>query len=258
MRWPCGRDGAAPPCSYRSRTPARSASRSTASAKLNPSVRCTNAMTSPPTPQPKQWKRPRAGVTLKDGDFSSWNGHSPLRLPPPALRSATRSPITSSIADRSRTSAMSSSLIRPATRRSYAAPADPAARAASTPVARSREHDAAGALDLLRQQIVADFAVGNPEGAVGRTPQLAGLPPGREGRDHPCGRCDPLYRPHGGTEVAVGRHQHRGVVAIEDGVLDQGDRDADVGLLLLVRVVHMAAPTTLDSLLLESTLVHGQ
>ena len=76
---------------------------------------CTNLITSPPAWQPKQWNNPRAGVTLNDGDFSSWNGHRPFRLPPPALRSCRYSPTTSAICDFSRTSAMSSSLMRPAT-----------------------------------------------------------------------------------------------------------------------------------------------
>ena len=95
---------------------AAAASRSTASPKLTCSIRSTNRMTSPPTPHPKQWNRPRAGDTDSDGDFSSWNGQSPLRLPPPALRSATCSPMTSAIGDRSRTAATSSSRMRPATR----------------------------------------------------------------------------------------------------------------------------------------------
>src|ERR1700733_14120401 len=93
----------------------RAASRSTASVKLRLSIRCTNLMTSPPSAQEKQYQSPRAGVTLNDGVFSSWNGHSPLSEPPPALRSCRYSPMTSSIAERSRTSAMSSSRIRPAT-----------------------------------------------------------------------------------------------------------------------------------------------
>ena len=46
-------------------------------------------MTSPPSPQPKQWKNSRAGVTWNDGDFSSWNGQSPFWEPPPALRRVT-------------------------------------------------------------------------------------------------------------------------------------------------------------------------
>src|SRR5262249_17076815 len=72
-------------------------------------------MASPPSAQPKQYQRLRAGVTLNDGDFSSWNGHRPFSDPPPALRSWRYSPTTSAIGDRSRTSAMSSSRIRPAT-----------------------------------------------------------------------------------------------------------------------------------------------
>ena len=75
-------------------------------------------MTSPPSPQPKQWKNPRPGLTLNDGDFSSWNGHSPFWEPPPALRSVTYCETTSSMRAFSRTSAMSSSRIRPATSRS--------------------------------------------------------------------------------------------------------------------------------------------
>src|SRR5690606_27829799 len=73
------------------------------------------AMTSPPSPQPKQWKVPWLGRTLKDGVFSSWNGHSPFCAPPPALRSDTYSLTISSIRLRSRTSAMSLSRILPAT-----------------------------------------------------------------------------------------------------------------------------------------------
>ena len=56
----------------------------------------------------------RAGDTLNEGVFSSWNGQSPLRLPPPADLSVTVSEMTSAIEVRSRTSAMSSSRIRPA------------------------------------------------------------------------------------------------------------------------------------------------
>ena len=46
-------------------------------------------MTSPPAWQPKQWKKPREGVTWNEGDFSSWNGHSPFCDPPPAFFSVT-------------------------------------------------------------------------------------------------------------------------------------------------------------------------
>jgi hypothetical protein len=43
-----------------------------------------NVITSPPSPQEKQWYSSLPGVTLKDGERSSWNGQRPLRLPPPA------------------------------------------------------------------------------------------------------------------------------------------------------------------------------
>jgi hypothetical protein len=55
---------------------------------------------------------------LNDGVFSSWNGHSPFIEPPPAFFSVTYSETTSSIEAFSRTSAMLSSRIRPATWRS--------------------------------------------------------------------------------------------------------------------------------------------
>ena len=35
-------------------------------------------MTSPPVPQPKQWKNPRSPLTVNDGVFSVWKGQSPL------------------------------------------------------------------------------------------------------------------------------------------------------------------------------------
>ena len=95
--------------------PTRSASRSTASTNVIRSIFWMNLITSPPSPQPKQWKVPCVGRTLNDGVFSLWNGQRPFRLPPPARRSATYSPTTSSIRFRSRTSAMSLSRIRPAT-----------------------------------------------------------------------------------------------------------------------------------------------
>ena len=56
-----------------------------------------------------------AGLTWKDGDFSSWNGHRPFRFPPPALRSCTYGADDIDDRGRSRTRSMSSSLIRPAT-----------------------------------------------------------------------------------------------------------------------------------------------
>jgi hypothetical protein len=62
-----------------------SASRSTVSAKVVPSIFITKEMTSPPSPQPKQWKKFREGVTWNDGDLSSWKGHRPFIEPPPAF-----------------------------------------------------------------------------------------------------------------------------------------------------------------------------
>src|SRR5664280_3087892 len=49
---------------------------------------------SPPSPQPKQCHVSRAGVTMKLGVFSPWNGQSPLSVVP-ALFSCTVSPTTS-------------------------------------------------------------------------------------------------------------------------------------------------------------------
>ena len=79
------------------------------------SIRITKSITPPLSPQPKQWNMPCVGRTVNEGDFSSWNGQSPLSEPAPARRRATYSPTTSSIRTRSRTSAMSLSRIRPAT-----------------------------------------------------------------------------------------------------------------------------------------------
>ena len=45
----------------------------------------TKEYTSPDSPQPKQWYEPTCGRTLKEGVRSSWNGHSPLKVPIPAL-----------------------------------------------------------------------------------------------------------------------------------------------------------------------------
>jgi hypothetical protein len=96
--------------------PPLAASRSTVSTNVRPSISMTNLKTSPPTPQPKQWYEPTDGRTLNDGDFSSWNGHRPLRDPPPAFLRVTYCSMTSSMRVRSRTSWMSSSLMRPAMR----------------------------------------------------------------------------------------------------------------------------------------------
>jgi hypothetical protein len=49
---------------------------------------------SPPRPQPKHFQLSRAGVTVKLGVFSPWNGHRPLNEAP-ALRRLTLSPISS-------------------------------------------------------------------------------------------------------------------------------------------------------------------
>ena len=81
---PRGRIGSSSPSSRRSWTPNFSASRSTDSVKVSPSTFLMKEMTSPPSPQPKQWKNWRAGLTLNDGVFSSWKGHSPESAPPPA------------------------------------------------------------------------------------------------------------------------------------------------------------------------------
>ena len=54
----------------------------------------TNVKMSPCLPHPKQCQVSRAGVTTKDGVFSPWNGHSPLRVVP-AFFSWTVSPTTS-------------------------------------------------------------------------------------------------------------------------------------------------------------------
>ena len=50
----------------------------------------TNLMTSPPTPHPKQWKKPFSPLTWNDGVFSPWNGQSPFHATP-LRRSGTRS-----------------------------------------------------------------------------------------------------------------------------------------------------------------------
>src|SRR5207245_8021225 len=89
LRWPCCLGGPLPPSSYRSCTPALPASRSTASVNVRWSIFMTKEMTSPPSPQPKQWKYPRAGLTWNDGVFSSWNGQRPFSEPPPAFLSWT-------------------------------------------------------------------------------------------------------------------------------------------------------------------------
>src|SRR4029453_612207 len=50
-------------------------------------------ITSPCAPQPKQWKKALSSLTLKEGVFSLWNGHSP-RCSRPRRCSRTRRPTT--------------------------------------------------------------------------------------------------------------------------------------------------------------------
>ena len=83
----------APPGTVR---PNRPASMRTASGKLTFSCSSTNLITSPPTRQPKQWKKPFSRFTWNDGVFSPWNGHSPFHVAPLRL-SDTTSPITCTI-----------------------------------------------------------------------------------------------------------------------------------------------------------------
>jgi hypothetical protein len=45
-----------------------------------------NPNASPPTPQPKQWKMPLAGLTMNEGVFSPWNGHRPFQFTPDFFR----------------------------------------------------------------------------------------------------------------------------------------------------------------------------
>ena len=60
----------------------RWASSLTAVVKSTFSCCITNLNTSPPAPQPKQWKIWRCGLTWNDGVFSLWNGHSALNAEP--------------------------------------------------------------------------------------------------------------------------------------------------------------------------------
>ena len=62
-----------------------------------------NPKTSPLSLQPKQWKNPRSALTWKEGAVSLWNGQSPVNRPVPAGRSATASPMTSTMSFESRT-----------------------------------------------------------------------------------------------------------------------------------------------------------
>src|SRR5207247_822296 len=66
--------GSKRPCPSGTGTPKRRASVSAASGKLTRSRSIRNLKTSPPSPQPKQWKTAGSERTLKDGVFSWWNG----------------------------------------------------------------------------------------------------------------------------------------------------------------------------------------
>src|SRR5208337_5399642 len=54
----------------------------TASGNWHFSISITKLKTSPPLPQPKQWKICLTGCTANDGVFSPWNGHSPVKFFP--------------------------------------------------------------------------------------------------------------------------------------------------------------------------------
>jgi hypothetical protein len=70
--------------------PAARASAWTASGKVSRSCRITNSKASPPTPQPKQWKIPRRGLTMKEGVFSTWKGQSPFQFWPARFKVTNR------------------------------------------------------------------------------------------------------------------------------------------------------------------------
>ena len=48
------------------------------------SIFCRNAIASPCSAQPKQWKVPWLARTVNEGVFSSWNGQRPFCAPAPA------------------------------------------------------------------------------------------------------------------------------------------------------------------------------
>src|SRR5512141_238465 len=116
----CGRERTAPP-SYRTATPYRSASSSTESAKERMRAFIRKWKTDPPSPQPKHLNACRAGWTKNDGGFSRWKGHKPRKLAPARDR-GTVSETTSTMSDRSRTSRIVLSEIRPPKNSPEAAP----------------------------------------------------------------------------------------------------------------------------------------
>ncbi len=63
-------------------TPALAARTLSASGNDRESRFITKLKMSPPSPQPKHFQESRAGVTVKDGVFSPWNGQSPLNVEP--------------------------------------------------------------------------------------------------------------------------------------------------------------------------------
>src|SRR6266511_3195706 len=65
-----------------------------------------NPKASPPALQPKQWKMPRLGLTVKDGVFSAWKGQSPFQCWPARLR-FTNWPTSSTMSRRERISSRS-------------------------------------------------------------------------------------------------------------------------------------------------------
>ena len=71
--------------------PARSASARTASGNVRPSCFIRKSIALPLSLQPKQWKKPRSGLTWKLGVFSLWNGQSPTNDRPRRLSDGTLS-----------------------------------------------------------------------------------------------------------------------------------------------------------------------
>src|SRR6266699_3609780 len=84
-----------------SSTPERSARMRTASGKARRSWRMRKLKASPPTPQPKQWKIPRLGLTVKEGVFSVWKGQRPFQCSPAFFR-FTKRPTSSTMSTRER------------------------------------------------------------------------------------------------------------------------------------------------------------
>ena len=65
------------------RMPNFGASMFTASTKPTFSCSSRNLKTSPPAPQPKQWKKPLSRIDVERGRLLEWNGHRPLYWRPP-------------------------------------------------------------------------------------------------------------------------------------------------------------------------------